>query len=237
LHISELSVRLGGRILFSPITLKIAAGEIVAVIGPSGVGKTSLLRAVAGLLDESSVTGKAWARENPAIMFQEDRLLPWCDLLSNVLVPIELQRELEPSDVAVARELLRRMRLEGADRLLPDKVSGGMRQRAAIARALVRSAAVLLLDEPFTALDFDTKIDCQRLLLESVSASGSAVLLVTHDIDDAVSLAQRLLIMSAYPASSTIREIGWLGRPSDPLRSRQSSGHFEIVREILSYVA
>lgn len=238
LSVEGLSISFGdGSPLFTPLSFSARSGEIVALIGPSGVGKTSILRAISGLIGYPLATGAVQKNDVPSIVFQEDRLLPWCDLLSNTVIPIELERKLTSEDVLLARGLLERLRLSHASQKLPAEVSGGMRQRIAVARALVRTSSLLLLDEPFTALDFDMKIGCQRLILDHVEAHGVACVMVTHDIDDAVSLASHIIRINAYPDENVHIPVNWPNRPRDPLSSRQSIEHFNLVKEIMSYDA
>ncbi|HVG19336.1 MAG TPA: ABC transporter ATP-binding protein [Blastocatellia bacterium] len=231
--VKDLSISFGDSTLFSPVSFSVFPGETVALIGPSGVGKTSILRAISRLLDGPAIAGTVSITGIPSVVFQEDRLLPWCDLISNMLIPTELRRPLTTTDADQARELLRRMKLSHAERRLPGEVSGGMRQRVAIGRALVTSSPVLLLDEPFTALDFDIKIECQRLVLEHISGSASGCVLVTHDIDDAVSLASRIVALRPYPSASALIQVAWPDKPADPLDSRKTVEHFNLVRDIL----
>jgi len=187
------------------IDLAIATGEFVAIVGPSGCGKSTLLRLVAGLLSATSgdvrVDGKRVERPqtNLGIVFQSPVLLDWRTALENVLVQVEL-RGLDPREYRErAQQLLAQVGLsEFADRY-PHELSGGMRQRVAIARALIHDAPLLLMDEPFGALDALTR-EQMRLDLESLwLETRKTVLFVTHSIDEAVLLADRVVVMSPRP--------------------------------------
>lgn len=178
------------------VSLDIAPGEIVALLGPSGCGKSTLLRLIAGLDEPTSgtvcVDGHAVSGVDPrcAIVFQEPRLLPWRSVASNVRLGARGQGN--PDDVATWLDLVG---LTGFERHLPKEISGGMAQRAALARALIGHPGVLLLDEPFAALDALTRLRMQDLLVDVVARTGATVLLVTHDVDEAVLLADRIVVL------------------------------------------
>lgn len=180
------------------LDLELRAGEIVAVIGPSGCGKSTLLRLVAGLdrpsagtigLDGTPLTG---TDPRIAVAFQEPRLLPWRTLAQNVALGLPRGTGRRAGRERV-RHLLQLVGLEHAADLRPREVSGGMAQRASIARALARSPEVLLLDEPFGALDALTRLRMQDLLLEIHAAEPTTVLVVTHDVEEALYLADRVV--------------------------------------------
>jgi ABC-type nitrate/sulfonate/bicarbonate transport system ATPase subunit len=196
----------GGRLTaLEGIDLDVAPGEVVALIGPNGSGKSTLLRVVAGLLrpDRGSVTfdGRAVTEPDPGIglVFQEPRLLPWRSVAANVAYPLEIAGW--PADRRAERvtQLLDLVGLEGAAALRPRELSGGMRQRAALARALALEPSVLLLDEPFSALDALTRERFNVELLDRWSRTGTTILVVTHSIPEAVFLADRVVVLSPRP--------------------------------------
>jgi sulfonate transport system ATP-binding protein len=182
--------------VLSDISLDLVPGEIVALLGPSGCGKSTLLRLVAGL--DRPTSGRICVDDHPvtdvdprcAVVFQEPRLLPWRSVASNVRLGARGQAETD--EVA---EWLELVGLTGFERHLPKEISGGMAQRAALARALIGHPGVLLLDEPFAALDALTRLTMQDLLVDVVSRTGATVLLVTHDVDEAVYLADRVVVL------------------------------------------
>ncbi|MGP9538441.1 ABC transporter ATP-binding protein [Brachybacterium sp. AOP43-C2-M15] len=189
------------------LDLELGSGEIVAVVGPSGCGKSTLLRLIAGLDRPSGgvirIGGSALAGtdERTAVAFQEPRLLPWRSLAQNVALGLPRGTGRREGRDRV-RHLLQLVGLEHAADLRPREVSGGMAQRASLARALARSPQVLLLDEPFGALDALTRLRMQDLLLEIHAAEPTTVLVVTHDVEEALYLADRVLLLR------TLREAG-----------------------------
>lgn len=197
----------GRREVLRGLDLTIAAGEIVAIVGPSGCGKSTLLRLVGGLDTPSSgsirVDGTPLrdTDERTAIAFQEPRLLPWRTLAQNV--ELGLPRDYPRRErSARVRELLALVGLDHAADQRPREVSGGMAQRASLARALARNPGVLLLDEPFGALDALTRLRMQDLLLDIHAAEPTTVILVTHDVEEALYLADRVLLLRTLVAES-----------------------------------
>jgi sulfonate transport system ATP-binding protein len=192
------------RTVLRDISLEIKAGEIVALLGPSGCGKSTLLRQVSGL--DSPDTGSVTIDGSPlggidqrcAVAFQEPRLLPWRTIEHNVAVglPRETPRQQGRERVAALLDLVQ---LSDAKHLRPRQVSGGMAQRASLARALARGPGVLVLDEPFGALDALTRLTMQDLLLDIHAAEPATILLVTHDVDEALYLSDRVVLLGAEP--------------------------------------
>jgi len=189
------------------LDLRVAEREIVAIVGPNGCGKSTLLRVISGLLppDRGSVLAfdSSVAGPDPRIglVFQEHRLLPWRDVLTNVAFPLELAGVGRRQREARARDVLHLTGLDGFAEAFPDQLSGGMAQRAALARALAPEPDVLLLDEPFSALDAMTRERLDEELLRLWGETGSTIVLVTHSISEAVFIADRVLVMSDRPGS------------------------------------
>ena len=180
----------GDRDVLDGIDLEIARGEFVALIGRSGSGKSTLLRAVAGLDDSVAGSGEVWVPERVSLVFQDSRLLPWLRVLDNVVLgqPGAAARER-------GRQVLAEVGLAGRERAWPHELSGGEQQRAALARSLVSEPQLLLADEPFGALDALTRIRMHGLLRTLLQVHRPAVLLVTHDVDEALLLADRVLVI------------------------------------------
>jgi sulfonate transport system ATP-binding protein len=186
IRVRGLTRRFGGPPVLDRLNLDIASGEFVALLGHSGSGKTTLLRTLAGLdpVDEGEVELPA----KRAVVFQEPRLLPWKNVWQNVALGL-------PNAEAAARSALAEVGLSHRAEAWPLTLSGGEAQRAGLARALVRNPALLLLDEPFAALDALTRMRMQHLVAELWTAHGCAVLLVTHDVDEALLLADRVVVL------------------------------------------
>lgn len=207
LSFQNVTKRFSGLHVIESFSRDIAPGQLVALIGPSGCGKSTLLHMAAGLERPSS--GCLLANDRPItgphpermLMFQENALYPWLTLVQNVALALELQKVGKPEALRQARSWLAKVHLSGFEAYYPHQVSGGMRQRAALARAFITRPKALLLDEPFGALDALTRMTLQDTLRELIRADAPTVLLVTHDVDEALFLADRILVFSARPAT------------------------------------
>jgi NitT/TauT family transport system ATP-binding protein len=194
------------------VNFTVGEGEFVALLGPSGCGKSTLLNLVAGFeeLTEGTMTfdGRPVMDPGPdrGVVFQEASLLPWLTVWENVIFGPEVQRVARADFEPLARGILKTVGLDKFGKVLPAQLSGGMRQRVGIARVLVMQPRALLMDEPFAALDAQTRMSMQELLLNVWQEFKTTVLFVTHDIDEAILLADRICVMSARPGRIT-REI------------------------------
>jgi len=224
IEVRDLVVRYGGVVAVRGITFTVGAGEHLTLLGPSGCGKTTTLRAIAGLEKPASgeiriggapVTGSGMDR---GIVFQDfAQLFPWRTALGNVAFGLEMKGVPKAQREAIALEQLRLVKLENFARSYPHHLSGGMQQRVAIARALAYNPAVLLMDEPFAALDALTRDDMQRLLADVWRTTRKTVIYVTHNVAEAVYLADRVLVMTAHPGTVKTEVAVRLNRPRDPL--------------------
>jgi NitT/TauT family transport system ATP-binding protein len=222
--------RLAGHLLaLKDVSLSIPRGEFLALLGPSGCGKTTLLRMLAGLETASrgqiSIHGKTVRSpvEGTSFVFQSSVLLPWRTIMSNVLLPVEVDGRLGPEWVEKARGLLALSGLKDFADHYPRELSGGMRQRAAICRALVTDPDILLMDEPFGALDAMTRDVMNEELYAIWRTTRKTVVFVTHDISEAVRLATRIVVMSPRPGKvERVIETGfgaddeYVNRPRNP---------------------
>ncbi len=208
----------GERTVLHNVDLDIARGEFVALLGRSGSGKSTLLRALAELDYDVPGSGELSVPTNRAVVFQDSRLLPWARVLDNVVLGL--------GDKAAGRTALAEVGLGGREKAWPRELSGGEQQRVALARSLVRQPELLLADEPFGALDALTRIKMHALLQALCAKHKPAVLLVTHDVDEAVTLADRILVLDA--GRIVLDRTVDLARPR-----RQSDSEFIALRETL----
>ncbi|EJG0601414.1 taurine ABC transporter ATP-binding subunit [Cronobacter sakazakii] len=205
LQVSHLHARFDGKPALADISLTLNDGELLVVLGPSGCGKTTLLNLIAGFLpvETGSITLDGRAVTGPGadrgVVFQHEGLLPWRSVLDNVAFGLQLQSVGREERRALARQMLAKVGLEGAENRFIWQLSGGQRQRVGIARALAADPQLLLLDEPFGALDAFTREQMQTLLLRLWATSGKKVLLITHDIEEAVFMATDLVLLSPGP--------------------------------------
>ena len=221
------------------VSLAVADGEVVSLIGPSGCGKSTLLNIGSGLCapseGEAFVGGERVEGPNAhvAFMLQKDLLLPWRTVIANVVLGLEIAG----IDPAAARDraavMLDRLGMQGFAGVYPATLSGGQRQRAALARTLVTNPEVMLLDEPFAALDFQSKLLIENDTAALVRSEHRAVLLITHDVEEAVSMSDRVLVLSQRP-TSVVRtyDIDLPGARTDMMEARKSPGFQDYVRAI-----
>jgi len=246
LRIAHLNARYAGQPVLQDINLQIDRRELLVVLGPSGCGKTTLLNLVAGFLpvesgsitlDNQPVTGPGADR---GVVFQHEGLLPWRNVLDNVAFGLQLAGMARQEREAIARRLIRQVGLEGAEKRAIWQLSGGQRQRVGIARALATDPRLLLLDEPFGALDAFTREQMQTLLLTLWRDSGKQILLITHDTEEAIFLASELILLSPGPGRIVERlrpDFGQRFADGEPCRSIKSDPQFIAQREyVLSRV-
>lgn len=223
------------------ISFDLKPGEIVSIVGPSGCGKTTLLNLLCGLLPLSrgSVSWRgrplSGMPERVGYMLQKDLLLPWRTALRNVTLGLELQRGTRREREDRARGMLAKVGLGGFHDHYPSTLSGGMRQRVALARTLVTDPEVLLLDEPFAALDFQTKLVLESDMAQLVRGEGRSLLMITHDVEEAVSLSDRVIVLSHRPSSvRSVHAIVLDTERADMMAARESRAFVEHVRKIWS---
>lgn len=209
------------------INLAIDEGEFVAIVGPSGCGKTTLLSLISGLISPSSgeilLNGERVVGPNSHIgyMLQRDTLLPWRTIKRNVVLGLEIQHKLTAESSAYADKLLVKYGLGDFADYFPSQLSGGMRQRAALIRTLAYKPSLLLLDEPFSALDFQTRLQVGEDVSKIIRSEQKTALLVTHDISEAISLADKIIVLSVRPAKVRYEHIIDIDEKS-PIARRES---------------
>lgn len=205
LQVSDVSCRFGATLALDGIDLAVDRGEFVAIVGPSGCGKSTLFNVISGLQAPASGTvtidgaGVAGETGHVGYMMQKDLLLPWRTVVGNITLGAALTRKVSKADRASAVELATRYGLGEFLGHYPHALSGGMRQRVAFMRTLALGKDVLLLDEPFGALDSQTRLDMQMWLMDVCRDLAATILFVTHDVDEAIFLADRVVVMSARP--------------------------------------
>ncbi|OIK12793.1 spermidine/putrescine ABC transporter ATP-binding protein [Bacillus sp. MUM 116] len=189
----------------SDVSLKIEEGEFVSFLGPSGCGKTTLLSIIAGLLKPTH--GKVLLENKPestnihqiGYMLQQDYLFPWKTIEENVLLGLKLSDQLNEKSKSKTLQLLNQIGLHGVEKQLPKQLSGGMRQRAALVRTLATEPKLLMLDEPFSALDYQTKLKLEDLVAGTLRELNKTAILVTHDIGEAIAMSDRIFLFSSKP--------------------------------------
>ena len=225
----------GETLAAADLSFAVEEGEFIAVIGPSGCGKTTLLSLAAGLIAPSSGSIRVRGGEQGAgrlgYMLQRDELFPWRTVEQNILLPLEIRRDRSPQAARRALALAEKYGLGGFLKQHPDRLSGGMRQRAALIRTLAASPDILLLDEPFSALDYQTRLNVCDDVYHIIRSEKKTALLVTHDISEAISVADRILVLSARPARVVAAHAPGFGDIA-PLRRREDprfGGWFETL--------
>ncbi len=216
-----------------PLTIDVRPGEFIAIVGPSGCGKSTLLRLISGLDHPSGGTIRldtAGHKRPVGFVFQEPVLLPWKTTLENVRFPLDTAGVSRAGADRIALDLIKMVGLFGFEGALPRELSGGMRQRAAIARSLSDDPPILLMDEPFSAVDLLTRDTLNDELLRIWQATGKTILLVTHSVEEAVYLADRVMVMTARPGKlKSIHEVN-LARPRGEETKLDPAYHSLVAR-------
>ncbi|WP_455217150.1 ABC transporter ATP-binding protein [Kaarinaea lacus] len=223
---------------YRDLTFNVSPGEFFCILGPSGCGKTSLLRTLAGLetpgSGELTIDSRTDQTADIAMVFQEHGLFPWMNLKNNIRFLLENNPHMSGRDLdAICDDYLSRVDLGKFAQHFPHQASGGMRQRVSIARAFANEPNILLMDEPFVFLDYQTRLALQQLLLSIWNETKKTVVFVTHDIEEAVLLADRIMVMSSHPGTiKTFIDID-LPRPRDVLSLQKLPAYHDHVSSIL----
>jgi NitT/TauT family transport system ATP-binding protein len=248
LALEDITCRFAGRdggeayTAVSHATLTVAAGEFVSVVGPTGCGKSTLLNVAAGLLGPSSGKVKVFGEEliaangvnrRAGYMFQADALMPWRTGIDNVIAGLQFRGVSNADAIRQGEEWLRRVGLAGFGDRYPHQMSGGMRKRLALAQTLILSPDILLMDEPFSALDVQTRQLMENELLALWAEDRKSVLFITHDLEEAIALSDRVVVLSAGPGTHPIGDFRIdLPRPRDVSEIRMTPAFLALHKEI-----
>lgn len=221
------------------LSFSINEGQFVSIIGPSGCGKTSVLSLIAGLIKPTKgkilIEGKENSSNNLGYMLQKDHLFPWRTIEKNIFLPLEVKKIKTHENKQYALSLLEKYGLKDFKKSYPDQLSGGMRQRVALIRTLSCKPSILLLDEPFSALDYQTRLNVSDDICKQIRKEKITTILVTHDISEAISVADRVVILSKRPATiakSLVIELDIDAPLHSPLLARSSPNfthYFNLV--------
>ncbi|WP_342551496.1 ABC transporter ATP-binding protein [Paenibacillus sp. FSL R7-0652] len=226
-------------LVIEDLSLEIGQGEFVSLVGPSGCGKTTLLSIIAGLLKPTrgnvEVEGKRVRGPSARIgyMLQQDYLFPWRTILDNALIGLELTGNLDAQSRERTRELLVSMGLGGTEEQYPSELSGGMRQRVALVRTLATNPTILLLDEPFSALDYQTKLQLEDLVSDTLKEYRKTSVLVTHDLSEAIAVSDRVIVLDRGPGRIRREfDIPEHIRQAQPFHAREQAGFNELFQAL-----
>jgi NitT/TauT family transport system ATP-binding protein len=234
--LEHVTARFGDYTAVQDVSLEVRKGQFLSIVGPSGCGKSTLLNLVSGLSTPAtgSVRNDILERsERIGYMFQRDLLLDWRNVVQNVALALEAQGEARRVARQKARDVLPLYGLEGFESFYPCQLSGGMRQRAAFARTMSTNPPLLLLDEPFSALDYQTKLKLEAELLGTFRRAGGTAIMVTHDIDEAVAVSDVVLVMTGRPGRvAAVHEVPFAASGLAPFEVRDADGFGHHVRNI-----
>ena len=225
------------------ISLTVGDGEFVSIVGPSGCGKSTLLKAVSGLLQPDSGeilldgTARTGVPASVGFVFQNDALLPWKTVAANIRLPLEIKGREKREQDAEARRLIEVVGLQGFEDYYPGQLSGGMRKRVALARAFAYDPQLYLMDEPFGPLDAQTKVTIGEAFLKMWEQVGKSVLFVTHDIEEAIVLSDRVVVMSKRPGTVKAEFNVDIARPRPYYDARFDAAFKELQKEIWKQIA
>ncbi|WP_018130984.1 ABC transporter ATP-binding protein [Effusibacillus pohliae] len=217
----------------------IREGEFIGIVGPSGCGKSTLLSMLAGLFAPTSgevrLFGQPVTGPSPIIgyMLQQDYLLPWRTILDNVCIGLEIRGQKNQEQIDYAKRLLHEMGLAGTEHKYPHQLSGGMRQRAALVRTLAVRPKILLLDEPFSALDYQIKLQLEDLIAKTLQKYKMTTVLVTHDLGEAIAMCDRVLVMASRPGRlKSVIDVPQGIRSLSPLDAREHPEFHQLFRKL-----
>ena len=212
------------------ISFCINSNQIVALLGPSGCGKSTILNILSNL--EKPTSGELIINCKLGYMFQKDALLPWRNIYSNICLGLEISKTRTQENLNYALSLIDKYKLKEFINSFPSQISGGMKQRVALIRTLVLKPDLLLLDEPFSALDYQTRLSVCNDVYEIIKAEGKTTVLVTHDISEAISVADKILVLTNRPATILNEYIIDFNKQLSPLKRREEKGFAKLFEKI-----
>ncbi|WP_211747888.1 ABC transporter ATP-binding protein [Paenibacillus sp. Marseille-Q4541] len=227
------------KLTIESLHLKVEQGDFISLVGPSGCGKTTILSMIAGLLfptkGEVRLSGEIIKAPSPKVgyMLQQDYLYPWRTIMENIQIGLEITGQFTNDSVTKISDMLANMGLSGTENLYPSSLSGGMRQRVALVRTLATNPDLLLLDEPFSALDYQTKLQLEDLISETLREQGKTAILVTHDLSEAIAVSDKVIVLDKNPGR--IRKsfvIPDAIRGAQPFYAREQDGFNDLFNEI-----
>lgn len=222
---------IGALDVLEDITFNLNEGEIIAIVGPSGSGKSTLLNIISKLIEPTE--GEIYVDGEIGYMFQRDHLFNWRTVWKNIMLGLEIKKEKNQENIDKTKELLTKYGLIDFINSYPQELSGGMRQRIALIRTLATNPQVLLLDEPFSALDYQTRINVSEDIFKMIKDSNVSAILVTHDISEAIAMADRVIVLSHRPAKlKKIIDIKTDSPDNTPFNKRLSSEFRKYLDEI-----
>jgi NitT/TauT family transport system ATP-binding protein len=236
--IENLSYRYGDQVVLEGLDMEVAEGEIFVLIGPSGCGKSTILNLICGILTPSAGRltclgdTRGGLSQQVSYMTQKDTLLPWRDALDNAALPLELDGVSKKERRVRAAAVLEKVGLTGSENKRPHQLSGGMRARLSLARALLSDKPVFLMDEPFAAVDALRRVRLQQLLVELWGSTGKTLVYVTHDLDEAVALGHRVAVMSAHPGRIALERTITAPQPRDVARFKSTAEAQEVYLDL-----
>lgn len=223
------------------VSLELRRGEVLSLVGPSGCGKTTLFNAIAGLIPVQGGLVEVGGHQvdkasgHVGYMLQKDMLLPWRSVLDNVILGLEVRGRPRAEAREIAMDLISRYGLKGFENARPSSLSGGMKQRVALMRTLAFDPDVILLDEPFSALDFQTRLLLQADVTRIIREQNKSVILITHDIGEAISMSNRIVVLTNRPAQvKCIHDVTWRNETDDPIEIRQRPEYQSLFATIWS---
>lgn len=215
------------------ISLKIFPGEFISVVGPSGCGKSTLLSLIAGILTPTNDSIHIFSDASVGYMFQRDNLFEWRTVYENIILGLEIQNKLTDENISYVEKLISDYGLQQFQNVRPGNLSGGMRQRAALIRTLALKPDILLLDEPFSALDYQTRLEVSDDIGKIIKEQKKTAILVTHDISEAISMGDKVVILSKRPGTiKKVLPIKITSETSTPLNNRFAPEFKDIFNEI-----